>query len=78
MENPIQQSHTPTRQPPISNGSIGMDFESELANKIKSRNKPVTEKNLQVNRGPPPQPPISRVGNISFVFSSIHLYVYSS
>lgn len=62
IESPVQQSSTPTRQPLASNGSPGMDFGSELANRLKSRNKPVTEKNLQVNRGPPPQPPImSRV-----------------
>lgn len=66
IDNPIQQPTTPTRQTPLSNGSVGMDFGSELANRLKSRNKPVTEKNLQVNRGPPPQPPISRVRNISF------------
>lgn len=61
IDSTIQQSTTPTRQPqpPVSNGSVGMDFESELANKLKSRNKPVTKENLQVNRGPPPQPPIS-------------------
>uniref|UniRef100_A0A336MI93 CSON012699 protein n=1 Tax=Culicoides sonorensis TaxID=179676 RepID=A0A336MI93_CULSO len=62
IDNPTShQPTTPTRQPaPISNGSVGLDFGSELANRLKSRNKPVTTDNLQVNRGPPPQPPISK------------------
>lgn len=59
IDNPIQQSTTPMRQPqpPVSNGSVGMDFGSELANRLKTRNKPV-------NRGPPPQPPRVRESRI--------------
>ncbi|XP_063708201.1 uncharacterized protein LOC134836867 isoform X2 [Culicoides brevitarsis] len=64
VDNPTQQSNTLSRQPLATNGSTGMDFGSELANKLKSRNKPVTEKNLQLNRGPPPQPPKETDQNI--------------